>query len=106
MTTNIVNMCAHEVHEINSNIKYPGVERARATRVDMSTVSKGKVNGVETFVSKALPTKNLPAPKDNTLFIVSSLVLAQHPDRMDLLAPGIPKRLNGTPVGCSGFRRN
>lgn len=33
-------------------------------------------------------TENLPAPTEGAAYIVSGLVLAQHPDRADLFAPG------------------
>lgn len=103
----IINYTPHEVHEVNSDIKYPAMDKEQAARVTMKTSSTGKVNGIETFASKALPTINLPEPKEGTLFIVSALVLAQHPNRDDLLAPGIVQRDNkGRVISCSGFRRN
>jgi hypothetical protein len=100
----IINLCPHEVYEVSTNTKYPS--NSKPARVKMESASKGKINGIETFASNFLPTENLPGPKSDTYYIVSALVLGQNPNRKDLLAPGIPVRKNGKPIGCSGFRRN
>lgn len=49
--------------------------------------------------------EGLPAPEEDTLFIVSGLVASQAADRPDVVAPGQLDRDNdtGRVIGCRGF---
>ena len=51
--------------------------------------------------------ENLPAPKENTYFIVSRLVLSACKDRKDLLVPNeLVRDEEGNIIGCSSFSVN
>ena len=50
--------------------------------------------------------QNLPAPSEDTFYIVSTIVATYAPHRSDLLIPsGNVRSKNGVIVGCTGFSR-
>ncbi len=49
---------------------------------------------------------NLPEPEEDTVYIVSNVILDYCLDRMDLLAPVQQVRINGQVVGCRSFMSN
>ena len=66
------------------------------------------VGGVEVVTRGKAFTTGLPDPEDNTLFIVSSVVLSENRDRGDLLSPNDPVKDPHNPrilMGCRGFQR-
>lgn len=47
---------------------------------------------------------DLPEPKEGTFYIVSRLVAAAVPERVDLLIPGpLVRGETGQPIGCNGL---
>lgn len=47
---------------------------------------------------------DLPVPRKNTVYVVSSMVFAQVPHRNDVVAPGpLIRNEQGHPVGCRGL---
>lgn len=101
---NFINLTPHDI-VLNDGTVYPskGVARLRDTYspMDADGICDVSFGGID----------NLPAPKDNTRYIVSSLVLhaAKSMGRNDVVAPatGHPdcKRHNGNIVSVPGFIR-
>ena len=62
--------------------------------------------GIELFHTEFGEVTGLPAPKENTIYIVSMLVRTALPNRKDLYSPGKLLRNNeGQPIGCLGLTR-
>ena len=82
----LVNLTPHPIvldDGVNSKTYEPSGEVARVTQ-ESKTV--GEVDGftIKTLISVG---DNLPDPKEGVQYIVSAMVLAQLPERQDLVAP-------------------
>lgn len=56
-------------------------------RVNSETTEIGSVNGIPIVQSKLTDVDDIPDPKPNTIYIVSSFVSASLPNRNDVLSP-------------------
>lgn len=67
------------------------------------------IEDIPIYQRRRLVTVNLPKPENNTIFIVSYLVLAANPRRTDLVSPEASflriKNRNGHTIGTTGFQR-
>lgn len=81
---NIINLTPHAINIINGDT---------TTKIDPSgTVARVSVQVVATdnpmlYTQQYGDVQDLPAPQDNTIYIVSALVLARVPNRTDIYAP-------------------
>jgi hypothetical protein len=89
MINRLVNLTPHEVkiytperiHNFAPNKHY------QVARVEMQTEQVGEVLGIPLYQTVFGEVINLPAPEENTMFIVSGLVLRAAKHRDDLVAP-------------------
>lgn len=99
----IKNFTPHQITEINTNTTF---ETQGVARVSVGSTPVGKINGIQISVPEYGEVVNLPEEKKDTYYIVSQMVAAALPDRLDLLYPGeLVRDEKGLPVGCKGFRR-
>ena len=81
---NIINLTPHTINIINGET---------TTKIDPSgTIARVSVQVVATdnpmlYTQQYGDVQDLPAPQDDTIYIVSALVLARVPDRTDVYAP-------------------
>lgn len=72
--------------------------------VDEAVVST--FDGVDIVCNKYGEVKDLPAPKEGVIYIVSSLVMTACPDRTDLVCPArLVRDTEGRIVGCKALAR-
>lgn len=81
---NIINLTPHTINIINGDT---------TTKIDPNgTIARVSVQVVATdnpmlYTQQYGDVQDLPAPQDDTIYIVSALVLARVPDRTDVYAP-------------------
>lgn len=79
-------------------------------RVGFVSNEVGEINGVPVSVTGFGPTTDLQSQEEDTIFIVSLLVVRQaNPDRKDLVNPDGPIYSEENPrqvIGCRGFSIN
>ena len=64
----------------------------------------GQVNGIPLLLSTYQGTVNLPEQSADTMYVVSSIVRQQNPDRSDLLSPAkLIRDARGVIIGCGAF---
>ena len=98
----IINLCAHDVTEINSGMSFP--PSGIVARLERKEEFVGFIDGVPVTRACFGKVKNLPPQKDGVYYIVSKHVADALPDRNDLLAPGpVVRDKNHFPIGCNGF---
>ena len=64
------------------------------------------VDGIPLVVRQNERVVNLPEPQDDTVYIVSNIILDYCYDRLDLIAPVKQVKVNGRVVGCQSFVSN
>jgi hypothetical protein len=103
----ILNYTPHEINLIKENgysisIPSTGIARVSSTEKVVSTLDG--ITETETVYGEV---EGLPAPADDTIIIVSRLVLSRCPDRSDFRAPGLQVRDDeGRVIGCKSLARN
>lgn len=102
-----INLTHHAITEAITGTKIQ--PSGTVARVQSPSTYAGDIaeDGIPTFKDNPnAVVLGLPEPKEGILYIVSSLVLGFTPDRVDVVAPGAPKRCDKTNeiVGCKGFR--
>jgi hypothetical protein len=98
-----VNLTPHTINEAvtGKNFESSGI----VARVKSEAKIIEEIDGIAIFQNSYGEVENIPAEKENTLYIVSGLVL-EASDRTDLVAPGeLVRDEQGKAVGCKGFRR-
>lgn len=83
------------------NITIEGIgtlESSGVARVNMKEEKIGTVNGVEIIRRKSIGIDGLPSEKDNTIYIVSSMVLDET-NRSDVMAPDTGSTCNRNDKG-------
>jgi hypothetical protein len=102
----IINLTPHEInlHKINGeiiNVPPSGkVARLEQTSREISS----PIEGVKVTTSDFGNITNLPEPHNNTIFIVSALVMVKCKNRRDVFAPGKAIRdKDGKIIGCDGL---
>jgi len=101
----IVNLTPHPIVITNGPTFYPS---GTVARVATDHVYDGTINGVPVYRQAFGDIENLPAPSDDTIYIVSSIVLAAATDagRTDCVAPDTARAVrddNGHIVSVPGF---
>lgn len=102
-----VNLTAHPVNILldgGDKITFPA--SGTIARVGMDQVKVGDIDGIPVF--RTVFSKNitdLPAPADDTVFIVSTLVAQAAVGRDDLVVPAnLVRDDNDVIIGASGFQ--
>ena len=105
--TDIKNLTPHSIVVILSNdIRYVITPSDSVARCSSSTEVIGEVNGVPLTRTIYGEVVGLPQPKENTIYIVSTLVAQACPNRDDLFIPNeIVRDTNGKIIGCKSFGR-
>jgi hypothetical protein len=76
-------------------------------RLSQSTKNVDVLCGISITETVFGETMDMPAPQDNTFYIVSRLVMTANPSRKDLLVPNeLLRDENGNIVGCKSLSRN
>ena len=112
-TTTIVNLTPHAVNVINNDnsvaitIEASGnVARCSQTIDIVGSITLGPV-AIPVSSSSYGEVVDLPAPQDNTYYIVSRLVMSACPDRQDLLVPNdLVRDEAGRVIGCRSLANN
>ena len=98
----IINLCAHDVNELNSGVCFP--PSGIVARLERKDEFVGFIDGVPVTRTSFGKVNNLPEQKDGVYYIVSKHVADALPDRNDLLVPGpVMRDKNHFPIGCNGF---
>lgn len=100
-----INLTPHEIHETITNTVIP--PSGTVARIQMTTDQRDTVDGIPIYRTVQIgDIANLPAPKPDTMYIVSALCLNAVPSyRTDVVCPGNAQRnSDGTVRGCYGFR--
>jgi len=88
---NLVNLTPHEIVVYSSDTVLRIPPSGRVARVATKEVLVGSVNGVPVFKTEYGDIEGLPEPKENTVYVVSLLVLqalrARGVERNDVVAP-------------------
>lgn len=84
---NFVNLTPHPITVINQEGESVTFASQGVARVSVSNVGLPSVGGFRVQSQTFGEVENLPAPTENTVFIVSALVLAQCGSRADVVAP-------------------
>lgn len=82
------------------------VTPATAPRVEVQHVPSGELDGIPAYMADFGEVYNLPAPVEDTVYIVSALVSNAAPERYDLVTVlGGVKDPTGRICGCVGLAR-
>lgn len=103
--TTILNYTPHTLNIHTSNgvrdIPSDGVARVSVTRVECDSI-----DGITIHRGEYGEVTGLPAEEHGTWLVVSRMVAAALPDRLDLLVPGALVRDDaGRPIGCMGLEQ-
>ena len=73
-------------------------------RCSQSNEQIAVINGIPVTKQVFAEVVDLPEPQEGTFYIVSRLVAAAVPERVDLLIPGpLVRGETGQPIGCNGL---
>lgn len=105
--TDIKNLTPHSIVVILSDdIRYVITPSDTVARCTATTETIGEVNGIPLTKTSYGEVYGLPSPRDNTIYIVSSVVAQALPNRDDLFIPNeIVRDANGKVIGCKSFGR-
>ncbi len=107
-----VNLTPHQITVIAGAITHVINPDGRVARVKTSVIEEQSLNGLPVRSIETGQVEGLPAPENDTVYIVSGMVLAAIPltirphiaGRRDVVAPGELVRDDaGRPIGCKGF---
>lgn len=104
----VINLTPHNVDICD---EYGRIVRTYYANGKVARVNNGYeyvdyVCGVPLVVRGDEKVIDLPEPQEDTLYIVSNIILSYCPDRMDLIAPVMQVKHNGRVVGCRAFVSN
>lgn len=101
----LVNLTPHDVDicDIDGNVIRTYEASGKIARVKSRWVDIGKVDDVPIVLRQNEKVIDLPEPQENTMHIVSNIVLDYCQDRSDLLAPVKQVKVNGRVIGCRAF---
>ena len=100
----IVNLTPHEITFVreSGNIAIP--PSGDLARVSQKTEITGEIEGIPTTKTVYSEVEGLPKPKEDTIFIVSSLVASRVPERLDVFIPNESVRdEQGRIIGCKSL---
>ena len=96
----IINLTPHAINLPDRTIE-PSGKVARCTEI---TNDAGRFEGIELITRQYGEVVDLPEPVDGDLLIVSALVRAARPGRLDLASPGdLVRDADGKIVGCKNL---
>ncbi len=105
---NIVNLTPHVLNVYKENGEWAATVPPSGTtaRIKVERKLTGERSGVPLFETVAGECDELPAPQENTIYVVSGFVRAAVADRADVFQPGELLRNDaGQVVGCIGLSR-
>ena len=104
----VINLTPHDVNfcDENGNVIKRYWANGRVARVANGWETIGHVNGIPIVERTDMRIVNLPEPREDTMYIVSNIVLNFCKDRTDLLAPVLQVEINERVVGCRAFVSN
>jgi len=82
----IINMTPHAIVVSNNGIEKVYEPSGSVVRMSTKPTKVGEVDGFD-VVKNVITGSNLPDPVEGTYYLVSAMVLAAFPNRIDLLAP-------------------
>ena len=98
-----VNLTPHTINEVTSGRAFE--PSGDVARVSVEYIPIDPTDGIDTYAPCYGDVEGLPEPQSGTTFIVSGMVLAHCPKRLDVVAPGeLVRDDNGKPIGCKGFK--
>ena len=105
----IINLTPHAINVVSPTgspvAEFP--PSGQVARVRQLRTLDGERNGVRYYQTTYGEVQDLPSEVAGTLLIVSGLVRAAKPERLDLVSPGaLVRGPDGQPVGCEGFDIN
>lgn len=108
--TRLINCTAHPicVYDPAGEHLLRVIEKSgHVARVETSPLHVGSVHKMPVYVENRGAVRDLPAPRKNTFYIVSTQVRLALPERCDLLSPyGKVTSFDGAKYGCRGFAAN
>lgn len=104
----VINLTPHNVDICDSEGRVVKTYRASGmvARVAHGWDTIDYVDGVPLVVRQNEKVVGLPNPQEDTMYIVSNIILSYCADRMDLIAPVQQVKINGRVVGCRSFVSN
>lgn len=108
METKILNLTPHAINFCGSDgtVILTVEPSAVVARVACKTVTKGEINGIPVTENEYSEIENLPAPQENTIYLVSALVAGRCKDRKDVFIPNeLVRDEKGNIVGCQSLGR-
>lgn len=102
---NIINLTPHAINIINENTATTINPSGTVARVSVQVVA---TNNPMLYTQQYGDVQDLPAPQDDTIYIVSALVLARVPHRTDVYAPLTAQAIrndSGQIIGVPGLVR-
>ena len=110
MDKKLVNLTPHALNLFNATGTTQIITLApdgRIARVAMKNDLVGEAVGVPLFAGGYGEIEGLPAPEEDTIFVVSLFVRQAAPDRKDLASPGeLIRDEEGKPIGAKGLSVN
>lgn len=98
-----VNLTSHPINDVYSGIEIPSSGREARAQFDSDIIEDMGPLSIRKMKVKCI--LGLPEPKENTVYIVASVVLTHVENRTDVIAPGPATRDGrGQVIGCKGFR--
>ena len=82
----LLNLTPHDITVTNGNGTKVYPASGTVARVNTTSLEVGNLDGF-VVTKQSVTGHNVPAPQDGVTYIVSAMVLAQLPDRDDLVAP-------------------
>jgi hypothetical protein len=106
--TNIINKTPHALNIVNAAGEIITIAPSfPAARVDTVRTEGEPIGGFATQTVSMGAVIDLPDPADDTIYIVSAIVLQQIPTRADVFAPGeLLRDEGGRVIGAKGLTRN
>ena len=104
----VVNLTAHDVNICDKygNVYLTYKPSGMEARIRHNWDTIDYMHGVPIVVRQNERVVDLPEPQEDTVYIVSNIVLEWCYDRLDLIAPVQQVKINGRVVGCMAFASN
>lgn len=107
---NLVNLTPHPLRLRKADGTFMDLPKPAAgvaiPRRSVKTEQQGEIDGLPVYKTVLGPVENAPAPQQDTVFVVSRLVVDAMPERTDLVSPGEAIRdADGKVIGANGVAR-
>ena len=104
----VINLTPHDVDicDRQGNVLKTYKASGEVARINHGYDDIDYVDGVPIVVRTDEQIVGLPKEQDGVMYIVSTIVLNECKDRLDLLAPVQQMRVRGQVVGCRSFMSN